>query len=352
MSKWLRFCALLGSITSALSPWPAGAQVSTEEAASVIVFPKVIADGSRDTFIQISNTSNSQVRATCFYVNAQRLNPGQPPGPFNPPLWQALKFDIALTAQQPTNWAVSIGRPNSPLDPTCRFFPTPSYDCYGAGEDPGDVPPVPPDFFGEVLCIEVDALLNPISGNHLTGEATIKDLSTGDVVKYSAIGLEGFETNDGDGALVLGQEYAACPQTWLLDHTTEGSEIPSVGAGSDLHTNVTIVPCTQDFDNAVFARVTVQLSVTNEFEQSFSASTTVDCWGDFALSDVSFVFDSSALGTLTAHTQIRPSVASGGFLVVAEEFRSTGGVEPVVASAAANVYAEGARAISDVIRLP
>lgn len=351
MSGWLRSSyVLFNGITLALSPWPADAQVSTEQSTSVIVFPKVIADGSRDTLLQVSNASNGQVRATCFYVNAQRLFPGQPPGPLNPPLWQATKFDITLTAQQPTSWVVSIGRPDSPLDPPCQFFPLPNYDCYGAGEDPGDVPPVPPDFVGEVVCIEVDALLNPISGNHLTGEATIKDLSSGDVAKYSAIGLVGFETNDGDAALVLGQEYAACPDAWLLDHTTDGSEIPSVGAGSSLHTDVTIVPCSQDFDNLIPAQVAVQFFMTNEFEQNFSASTTVDCWGDFTLSDVNVLFGS--LGTLTAHTQIRPAALQGGILVVAEEFRSTGGVEPVVASAAANVYAEGAHAISDVIRLP
>jgi hypothetical protein len=343
---------LFGGLTLALCPWPAGAQVSTEHPASVIVFPKVIADGTRDTLLQVSNTSNSYVRATCLYVNAQRLVPGQPPGPLNPPLWQVTRFDIALTAQQPTNWVVSIGRPDLPLDPTCQFFPPSNFDCYGAGTDPGNIPPVPSSFVGEVVCVEVDALLNPISGNHLTGEATIKDLSTGDVAKYSAVGLEGFENNDGDADLELGEEYAACPQMWFLDHTTDGSELPSVGAGSDVRTDLTIVPCQQDLRNVIPAQVTVQLSTTNEFEQIFSSSTSVDCWGDFPLSDVSIVLDSAILGTLTAQTRISPAVNHGGILVVAEEFRRTGGVEPVVASAAANAYAEGANAISGIIRLP
>jgi hypothetical protein len=112
------------------------------------------------------------------------------------------------------------------------------------------------------------------------------------------------------------------------------------------------VPCNQDLDNQVPTQVIVQLSVTNEFEQTFSAATTVDCWGNFTLSEVGIVFDSVVLGTLTAHTQIRSAATHGGILLVAEEFRSTGGAEPVVASAAASVYAEGAHAISDVIRLP
>jgi hypothetical protein len=214
------------------------------------------------------------------------------------------------------------------------------------------VPQVPDAFVGELLCIEVDALLFPISGNHLTGEATITDLTTGDVAKYGAIGLEGFDTNNGDAELMLGEEYTACPETWLLDHTTEGSEVASIGAGSALRTDVTVVPCVQDFANQIPARVTLQLFVSNEFEQNFSASTSVECWGDFALGEISSLFESSSLGTLTAQTRLRPVSLDSGILVVAEEFRSTGGVEPLLASSAGNAYAEGTRSLSDVIRIP
>lgn len=345
MSKRIRSSVVLCVAACTLWSLSANAQVSTEQPASVIVLPKVIADGSRDTLIQVSNISNSAVQATCFYVDGQRLFPG------DPPLWQVTKFDIALTAQQPTSWIVSNGRMVDSNDPKCTRVP-PNYSCYGAGTDPGNIPAPPLGFTGEVICIEVDALLSPISGNHLTGEATIKSLSTGDVAKYSAVGMLGFETNDGDPDLLLGQEYAACPDAWILDHTSDGSELPAAGAGSALRTDLTIVPCSQDFDGLLPSQVTVLFSVTNELEQTFSASTTVDCWGNFTLRDASIIFDSATLGTLTAQTLIRPSAASGGIYVVAEEFRTAGAVDPVVASAAANVYAEGAHVASDIIRLP
>lgn len=42
---------------------PAAAQVTIERGASLLVFPKIIANGTRDTLVQISNASNSMVRA-------------------------------------------------------------------------------------------------------------------------------------------------------------------------------------------------------------------------------------------------------------------------------------------------
>ncbi len=181
----------------------ASAQVTTERSASILVYPRVYADGTRDTIIQITNTSNSMVHAHCFYVNGQLTFPDFPPGPLNPPLWTETDFDIWLTKQQPTHWVVSQGRLIDPTDPPCSnegmetiwscgdaltdciadggFFA-----CNGAGTDPGRVPPVgiPPTnvpagtsdpsthFTGELKCIEVDATGAPVSGNHLKGEAT------------------------------------------------------------------------------------------------------------------------------------------------------------------------------------
>ena len=52
---------------------PRAADTTTEQSSSILIFPKVVFDGSRDTVIQISNTSNSMVHAHCFYVNAAPL---------------------------------------------------------------------------------------------------------------------------------------------------------------------------------------------------------------------------------------------------------------------------------------
>jgi hypothetical protein len=341
---------VLIAVAAALIATAARAQVSTENPASVLVFPKIIADGTRDTFVQVSNAGNTQTNVSCYYVNGQLLNPGLPPGPFNQPLWQVTRFDLTLTQQQPTNWVASQGRPIDSTDPRCTQFPA-NFDCYGAGTDPGLVPSLAAGFTGELVCVEVDAQGSPISGNHLFGEATIQDLSSGDFSKYSAIGIEGLETNDGDGNLVLGQEYGACPQDWLLDHRAEGTEVPSIGAGSSFRTDIALVPCGQDFADQLPSTVAVQFQLTNEFESLFSVTTSVDCWKNASLDEISGgVF--SAIGTLTAQTLIRPSAASGSFLLVAEELRSTGGASPVIAAAAANAYAEGARSSPEVIRVP
>ena len=52
--------------------------VSTERSGSIIVFPKVVWDGTRDTVVKINNISNQLVQAHCFYVNAAPANPGPP----------------------------------------------------------------------------------------------------------------------------------------------------------------------------------------------------------------------------------------------------------------------------------
>ena len=113
----LMAAALVGLLASG-----AAADVTTEQSASILVFPKVIADGTRDTIIQITNTSNSMVHAHCFYVNAAPVLRDEPPGPGNPPQWQEIDFDIRLTKQQPTHWVVSLGRLVDLSDPRCSVI--------------------------------------------------------------------------------------------------------------------------------------------------------------------------------------------------------------------------------------
>src|SRR6266849_4769859 len=48
----------------------ARADVTTEKGASILIFPKVRADATYDTIIQITNTDNMVHLARCFYVNA------------------------------------------------------------------------------------------------------------------------------------------------------------------------------------------------------------------------------------------------------------------------------------------
>lgn len=387
----------------------AGALVTTERGASILAFPKILADGSADTIIQITNISNNMVHAHCFYVNAQEDS-------FGNPLWQITDFTIWLTKQQPTHWQVSEGRFVNPSDNTLciqngQYYP--SEQCDGAGIDPGAIPPVPTDFVGELKCVEVDVAGNPIGGNHLKGEATIIT-SDSDVSKYNAVGIQGTDLagetgnelllnqpNDADGGDPVGQ-YNACPNVLLLNHLADGVTDPILYANGlggtcavggapcysdddcettcdnppqildsanevDLRsaslTDLTLIPCSQDFENSVASSVTVQFEIFNEFEQRLSASTTVDCWANFYLFEVDSpldpersVFSFATLGTVAAHTRLTPNPDDGAVVGVAGVTRADN--QGNLTRAAFNIHMEGDRfsasggEITDVITLP
>ena len=250
------------------------------------------------------------------------------------------------------------------------------------------MPPLPPDFVGELKCIEVDAAGTPIGGNHLKGEATLRDDEIGvdgvDVSKYNAVGIKGTDLvgqtgnelllNNPESGEPQGQ-YDACPAITIVNHFAEGAEdlvigpnggrrcaespaticatdadcgnTPCVVGGlcSDLttpctdeancpmddtcllagvFTELTIVPCSQDFENQRPAEVTIQFEIFNEFEERFSTSTSVVCWKNIRLQDIgnTNVFDVSVLGSTVAQTFMRPAdIGDGGFVAVVETLR-------------------------------
>lgn len=389
-----------------------GTVVTTEQSASILVFPKVIADGIRDTIIQITNTSNDMRQAHCFYVDGAPTNPLLPPGSLNPPLCQETDFDIWLTRQQPTHWVVSTGRWSNPAVAQCGG--TPPVTCCAlknAGACPGTtetsggkvdpaccdaglnlsaIPPVAPDFTGELKCIEVDASGAPESGNALKGEATLEDIATGDVSKYNAIGIQGNDNQLGDDVLCLGSptaphpisasggdlcptgnEYAGCPQEWRLDHAARGALDPVISDQSfctteptvpcsSISTNLTVVPCTENFETQALTAVTLQFLVTNEYEQTLSASTTFACWASFDLGapntdllpGISDIFNAGTLGGELAQTRMRSAAGTpGGTLAVIEETHQDL-VNGHFARSAQNGHMIGELNVMDLITIP
>jgi hypothetical protein len=373
---------MLAAAANAQEPCPFGpCQVSTERGVSILAFPKVLASEDADTIIQIANTSNSMVHALCFYVNAREVR--------GEPLWQVTDFQIWLTKKQPTHWEVSDGRFVNPNDDCFRGGEIKPSKCDDAGIDPGFIPPVPEGFEGELKCIEVNHVGEPWNGNHLKGEATIF-YPGGDVAKYNGIGFEATElAGETANQLLLNQphdaleaigQYAACPDSLILNHLTEGStdpvilaageggvckrkpnapEVPDeeegkkaqpcesdddcrgerecvdgplieVGEGGDIAlrsatiTDLTLVPCSQDFENAEPSSVKVQFEIYNEFEQVLSASTHVDCWRNFHLFEVTSPnhpersqFSRGIVGTRYAQTKILPIPGEGAVIGVA-----------------------------------
>jgi hypothetical protein len=125
---------------------------------------------------------------------------------------------------------------------------------------------------------------------------------------------------------------------------------------SRVNTELTVVPCTEDFENQRPTAVTVQFRVTNEFEELFSASTTVTCWGTFDLSQVGAVFEERFLGTRFAQTRMVSPDEQSGFVAVAEEFhysrQAAGAGFTDLARAALNIPIEGEHPNGDVVVLP
>jgi hypothetical protein len=386
----------------------AHADVTTERGASILAFPKVLASDGSDTIIQITNISNSMVHAHCFYVNAA-------PDFFGFPLWQITDFTIWLTKQQPTHWVVSQGRFVNPID-TCIVNGqiVPSIQCQDAGLDPGAVPPVVAGFIGELKCIEAAVDGNPIGGNHLKGEATI--ITNGDAAKYNAVGIQGTDLagetgnelmlNQPEGEEVVGQ-YNACPNELLVNHWADGVTDPVIfqngfgglcdppgptpqpcytdadcdtgevclngpqvlnGAGdldliSATVTDLTLIPCSQDFENAIPSSVTVQFEIFNEFEQRLTASTTITCFKNFFLFQVDSpndpersVFSFPVQGTAALFTRILPIFEDGGVIGVAGVTRAD--AQGNLTRTLLNIHKRGDRftasggEVIDIVRLP
>jgi len=333
----------LGTVLSLLGLlWgSARAAATTDQPASVLFFPKVIADGTRDTLIQITNTSNSPVQAHCEYINATglcsasgavcSLSSDCPAGQFcTDVLWQAGDFFIGLTRQQPTMWRVSTGRSQNFLlsnPPIGACDPTDSKSCPGISFT--QIPPPPGGAFrGQLICYEVDDSDVPTGFNAIKGEATIQTLGTAQISEYNGIGFRFLNsTGPADDTISLdGVEYEACPQSQLVDHYSQRADdiVASAAAGPScptsgecpVETEITMVPCSVDFEAIVPTTVIAQFSVRNEFETPFSASTNVTCWWNGRLNQLNPTqFDVGTLGSTFAKSSIRSAfgfVCAGG----------------------------------------
>jgi len=373
--------ALFGVVSSARA-------VSTsDKPAAILVWPKIVVDtlgqfndgAPQETLIQLSNTATANRKmAYCFYVNANnhcQHNPAVvcedafdcPSGAgFSPciPGWSEIDFQILLTLDQPIAWYASEGlqRGDFPIegpglcttppgrlctrDQDCGF---PSGRCQLGQTNLGSgIPPVPEDpFRGSLKCIQFDPDVNPAvpdqspTTNSLKGEATIMTIEefpeSDDPVlieKYNAVGLRATGVSSGPlNELQIGgdagAEYFACPNTLILDHFFDFSVDPISTTTTDpniFFSDLTLVPCGDDFLRQIPGRVTAQFLVFNEFEQRFSTSRTVDCFYESLLSNIDTsnnersIFSALVSGTIAGQTRIRGvgSAATGrGLLGVA-----------------------------------
>ncbi len=378
MKKGLWRHAVLGAAVGALGLLgTARADVVADQAAAIVVFPKIRVDTTAaattkiDTVVQITNTSPFLTRARCWYVNANGhctnagaggivpavctssadCNPDTITGGICQPGWDERDFQLTLTKRQPLSWNASTGLSGDDVPLTNGRV---SKD--GQSNDPTLIPPVMEDpFIGELKCVEVDtATEEPLDRNDLIGQATITSVipSGGvDTRKYNAVGIQATGFQDGDPTtLTLGgpdAEYNACPNITILDHYFDSLD-PGTGPGVSTHndgtgtptvtggvaTDLIVVPCSEDFltQDPTYGSAVLQFLIFNEFEQRFSSSARVDCFKQIQLADIntrpgpsdnaSSIFAQGVQGTLTGQTRIRP--VSGAdrahrVLIMAEE---------------------------------
>ena len=482
MDRWCAAIAV-GVISLCAVVSAARADVASDRAGAIVIFPKILVDtsGRLDTLIRISNTSDRQVSVNCFYVNAtpKCSLPARScfPDPNDcyealgrcDPIWQETDFSITITARQPVGWLASEGagvdcqflkgvcandskrecdlRDPCPRGGRCILppcFPLDDSRATRTGESNAQsrVVPVPEDpFIGELKCIATDENLLPVARNVLKGEAVIGRLDVTDskvtavdVAGYNALGIPAvIGHNNRDNTLVLGGprepdgqfvrevEYEGCPNILILDHFADGGVDPLIpnlcredvctisgnpcaddrecenrcemdvctisqtpcehnvecsplAGRARVATDLTLVPCTQDFRTQApeDLETAVQFLVFSEFEQRFSTSVRINCFYESRLSNIETaqnersIFSAGVLGTLTGQTRIR-GVDEGRpdrgntFVGIAEVFRCTGPDFPLcgltrpyglISSATVNLHFQGTRAVSDFIYLP
>jgi hypothetical protein len=104
-----------------------------------------------------------------------------------------------------------------------------------------------------------------------------------------------------------GLEYAQCPDALRFTHLAEGVQdpvVPEVTATTEL----TVVPCTINYESQVRPLVTLQFLVWDDTELSQSTSTLLDCWFNEDLSDIGTLWGPTR--STTYQTQVRPGAGN------------------------------------------
>jgi hypothetical protein len=377
--------SLLGIAAAAWLVCAPGAQAETfsDTGAAVLVWPKIVVGPETDTVIQITNQADVRSAAHCFYVNANKrcTNTGLAcessaecfeDGFFGAclPGWIEINFDVLLTPNQPLAWSAAGGLSNSDL-------PCPGgIGARCAGNGGTRVPPVGESpFIGELKCIQSDPITRlplpcndqqgPSCRNDLEGGATITNTADGtiDPQRYNAVGLRTAGQNNGNNTLVIGgpqaeAEYQPCSEVLIFNHLFDGAVDP-ISNATRAQSELSLVPCTEDFLIQQVPSVTAQFLVYNEFEQRFSTSRLVRCLLDSPISQIDTtqptrsIFSAAVAGTVAGQTRI---TGVGGGLIGSATLSFVPLVDdpgaPVPAGAAYNLNQFADRDEADFIRIP
>jgi hypothetical protein len=412
---------------------PATAATTSDEPASVLVYAKIVVDTSgewgppTDTLLTLTSNVDDDVlkQAHCYYVNATGSCEGSPQEECrtsadctNPvrciPNWVETDFNIFITPNQPIAWYASEGlqRGDFPIEGfgfcvtgggqqtnqpcfnnamcgtgnLCQIGPN------GLNNLGSSIPPVSDDpFIGSLTCVQFDPNVNPpvpdksATADALTGDASIiavdpNTVKAVDVAEYNAIGFRTVPGGNTDGTLRLGgpmdtDEYQGCANVLILDHFFDGATDPmTVGQGTNssngvFTTELTLVPCGNDFSTITPGTAIAQMLVFNEFEQRFSTSALVDCFYNKRISNIDTpnssrsIFSAGVSGTIAGQTRIQgvgSSPTGSGLTGVAQLFVGTvlTGTDPrclggrLCSSAAYSLNQAGTRTTVDLLTIP
>jgi len=394
--------SLLGAAAGAWLIFAPMAQAATysDTGAAVLVWPRISVDADTDTVITLTNQSSNKVAAHCFYVNGNNrcTNTGEPcetsdtcvddSGVFGQCRtgWIEVNFDVILTPNQPVAWSAATGLSGNGVPCPGDRIGRPD-NCPGSNSNAGTaVPPVgETPFIGELKCIEADpvtrlpapcqATLGHPCPNDLEGTATLTSVDAQGIIdtqEYNAVGLRTTGFNDGNNVLVIGgngtgpaaAEYQPCSEVLILNHLFDGAVDPI--SGDDARSELSLVPCTEDFLTQTVPTVTAQFLVYNEFEQRFSTSRSVNCLltSQISLLDTTqptrSIFSVGTAGTVAGQTRI--TGVNGGLIgsatlnLCAAGLDPTGGCLPSTGTsekgAAYNLNQFADRSQADFIRVP
>lgn len=237
----------------------AHAQPAQKLASAFLVFPLIDTSVGRDTRIEIVNLTGNYVDLQCFYVHGDSC--------------QEIGFFMQLTPYQPLGWTARGGASN----PFSGIAAPPFYGT------------------GELKCAVMAAREELDYHNTIQGRAIVYG-PDGSTISMGAVGFRRLSPGPYTGTLQLnGSAYAQCPARLHFQMLTDES----------LPNELVLVPCDQDHVLQNAAQRNVNFLITNEFEQTLSASLSLTCSGIFRLADLGGPFTRSVLGTDTAQLSAR-----------------------------------------------
>ncbi len=255
---------------------------------AIIMYPNVRNEAGFDTRIEMVNLSSRDQQVKCHYLT--------------PPSCNGTDFFVRLTPNQPISWLASRGT-------------------LGGG---GHVGVAVPPFFGSgslkcfVIPEEDGADQNAIQGRAITYGAG------GYTESFGAIGIERLSPGEYSSTFELdGINYAQCPDYYHF--TFLASEL----GDPDTESELILSTCDEDLENVIARETVIQFEIINEFEETFSASTSVRCYDRQVLSDINPVFSRDVLGTATGQVIVR-GVQGAVIAVIVDKFVTPGGGAPAV----------------------